>query len=527
MKGREESLARTKIKLEKALEKEKDAEPLKERIKVLEEKIADIDKLKVEGDSLMELQRKYQEHKRELDRLDKDKKSLQKDKDTRTSRLENRIKVNEDRVAKLTTDIGRDEAFDMLRREGTLQERTDRIAKELEWLSQNEALVKDLTKERNEAQAELDFLKERTSSINADSFILSEITSNIEGLKKDLEALAYDHDQKLKELDTKVADVKAQIKDIGFGGGQKKRLSEIRNKVSKMRDIRLELDEKRNAYTEIGDMSNLIKDLESQVATSTQELKGMREQFETMKDVEKEYQKVQEESERVQRERESYQREIYGAEGEIKGLKARIEELKETKAKMDQRVKELADVQQKGEVLSILKDKVFHKRGIVMYAIDQLLPQLSLETSQNLDDMTDGRFSRVRLTSYEKNNQYGIRIETIGPDGQWHDVMEFSGGEKTQINAALRFALAKELASMPQVGRTYGRMKTLFIDEGDLGSLDTETSRELFVKKLFDMGEFFERIILITHLSEVAERFPGRIIVYMTPEEESRIKVMS
>jgi DNA repair exonuclease SbcCD ATPase subunit len=70
-------------------------------------------------------------------------------------------------------------------------------------------------------------------------------------------------------------------------------------------------------------------------------------------------------------------------------------------------------------------------------------------------------------------------------------------------------------------------MKTLFIDEGDLGSLDTESSRQLFVAKLFDMGEFFEKIILITHLTEVAERFPGRILVYMTPEEESKIKVIA
>ncbi len=40
------------------------------------------------------------------------------------------------------------------------------------------------------------------------------------------------------------------------------------------------------------------------------------------------------------------------------------------------------------------------------------------------------------------------------------------------------------------------------------------------------MGEFFEKIILITHLSEVAEQFPGRIMVYMTPEQESKIQVM-
>ena len=87
--------------------------------------------------------------------------------------------------------------------------------------------------------------------------------------------------------------------------------------------------------------------------------------------------------------------------------------------------------------------------------------------------------------------------------------------------------MRRELASMPQIGRTFGRMKTLFIDEGDLGSLDTEISRELFVQKLLRMGEVFEKVILITHLAEIAERFPGRIRVTMTPNQESKAEVLS
>ncbi len=162
-----------------------------------------------------------------------------------------------------------------------------------------------------------------------------------------------------------------------------------------------------------------------------------------------------------------------------------------------------------------------------MYAINRLLPELEIETSKNLNDLTNGRLQRARLETHEEARGYGIRILVEGVDGEWHDVAVFSGGERTQINAALRFAIAKELASMPQVGRTYGRMKTLFIDEGDLGSLDTEGSRELFVAKLFKLGEAFEKVVLITHLAEVAEQFPGRIRVTMTPEGQSRAEVVA
>jgi DNA repair exonuclease SbcCD ATPase subunit len=39
------------------------------------------------------------------------------------------------------------------------------------------------------------------------------------------------------------------------------------------------------------------------------------------------------------------------------------------------------------------------------------------------------------------------------------------------------------------------------------------------------MSRFFDKVILITHLSDVAEQFPGKINVYMTDEQESRIQV--
>src|SRR5206468_2008014 len=131
---------------------------------------------------------------------------------------------------------------------------------------------------------------------------------------------------------------------------------------------------------------------------------------------------------------------------QIAGLEADAKKLKESQRQREGLRGEL-------EIYDVLVNRVFHKRGVVMYAVDQLL---------------------------------------------------------------------RELASMPQIGRTFGRMKTLFIDEGDLGSLDTEISRELFVQKLLRMGEVFEKVILITHLAEIADRFPGRIRVTMTPTRESR-----
>ena len=60
-------------------------------------------------------------------------------------------------------------------------------------------------------------------------------------------------------------------------------------------------------------------------------------------------------------------------------------------------------------------------------------------------------------------------------------------------------------------GAIFRKSDTLFIDEGDLGTLDDDSSRQLFVDKIMEMGTRFKNIILITHLEDVATQFLNRI----------------
>ena len=84
--------------------------------------------------------------------------------------------------------------------------------------------------------------------------------------------------------------------------------------------------------------------------------------------------------------------------------------------------------------------------------------------------------------------------------------------KKTQINAAIRFAIMERIAEIPDTaGAIFRKSDTLFIDEGDLGTLDDDVSRQRFVDKILSMKSRFKNIILITHLEDVAEQFPNRI----------------
>ena len=72
----------------------------------------------------------------------------------------------------------------------------------------------------------------------------------------------------------------------------------------------------------------------------------------------------------------------------------------------------------------------------------------------------------------------------------------------------------ERIAEIPDTaGAIFRKSNTLFIDEGDLGTLDDETTRQTFVDKIFELQSMFKKIIIITHLEDVAEQFPNRIII--------------
>ncbi len=441
--------------------------------------------------------------------------------------LGQKVKDAESRLVTLSTEMGVEEAFDSLRREGSLDERVRRIDEELQWLAGREELVKRLKREQAESQEALFAIQRKVEGIGRDTFLFSEIQETIRGLQAELEVKRGAAGQRRKKLAAQVKGLEARREAIGFDAPEGERLEALQGRVAHLPKAEQTLRRARKEVQSLGRVAGQLREMEEQQQALEGALRDDTESLERLERAEARYQELHTELEVLRREKDEAREALLQSQGELKAAEARVGELEGLEAKLKALEAGLEELRRRAEVLTVLKDGVFHRKGVVMYAVNRLLPELEIETTRNLDDLTDGRLRRVKLETHEESSGYGIRILVEGVDGEWHDVGIFSGGERTQINAALRFAIAKELASMPQVGRTYGRMKTLFIDEGDLGSLDTERSRELFVAKLFKMGAFFEKVILITHLAEVAERFPGRVRVTMTPVGESRAEVVA
>ena len=527
LEDKERRVSSTQREIDKVTKAGEKSTELREEVKRLEDETRDHEKLIEERTQLKEighlatgLEKERRVHRKSLEDATKE---FRREK----SRLNERLNLSEGRIAALSTTIDKDQAFRLLRTEGALEERISRIEREIEWLTGQDDVISQIRGEREDALKHMTEVNNKVQEINEDSFVLSEIESQVGQLKKDLKALKERHRKRIEDMETATENVDRELEKLSFDDDAKNRLKMLEETITEMGRKRTRLKDVRRKLDEVGDVGKLLEDLKKRLGQGEKEVKELRKKLRKLASDEEKYQNARRDFESLKTSKSEIEREVRGKEVQIESLQRSLGDLEEEKKQMEKKVRILDEGRSSLETFAILKDQIFHKRGVAMYAINQLLPELEIETSQNLVDLTDGRFTRVSLKTHEAKREYGVKIEVEGVDGNWHDVAEFSGGERTQINAALRFAIAKQLAGLPQVGRTYGRMKTLFIDEGDLGSLDTESNRDLFIHKLFKMGEFFDRVILITHLAEVADKFPGKIRVHMTPEQESRIEVVS
>ena len=494
---------------------------------LLEKETEDLDRLREELDRLKETKATHTQREAAARASEREFDLAKREHEKRRDEIKNRIDELHRKIASLRTDVDRETAFSSLRDEGRLEERVTRIARELAWLEDRVDLVRELSEEQARAEKALARVHEKVASIDQDSFVLSEYKRQLEQLKDDLRHEADDSHRLIQPLDDAKIEALRQLDAVPFTERDEKRLELVSHSVLEKAARRKRLDELAVLLRQVGDVGARLTDLEVQRKALETERADLETELADLRPSEEAFAATKATLEALQGELDAERKAWHLLEGQATALKEQIAALETDAKKLKESQRQRESLRGELEIYDVLVNRVFHKRGVVMYAVDQLLPELEIEASKNLSELTDGRFGRIRLETYEEGRGHGIRILVQGVDGQWHDVAEFSGGEKTQINAALRFAIARELASMPQIGRTFGRMKTLFIDEGDLGSLDTEVSRELFVQKLLRMGEVFEKVILITHLAEVADRFPGRIRVTMTPNQESRAEVLA
>jgi exonuclease SbcC len=162
----------------------------------------------------------------------------------------------------------------------------------------------------------------------------------------------------------------------------------------------------------------------------------------------------------------------------------------------------------------------FGKKGVPAMIIEAAIPEIEDEANVLLSRMTGSRM-HVRFDT-QKETQKGDLTETldirIADELGTRPYENYSGGEQTRVNFAVRVALSKLLAR-----RAGAQLQTLVVDEG-FGALDA-MGRERLVEAIHAVQNDFERILVITHLDELKDVFPVRIDITKT-EHGSQIAII-
>ncbi len=156
----------------------------------------------------------------------------------------------------------------------------------------------------------------------------------------------------------------------------------------------------------------------------------------------------------------------------------------------------------------------FGRRGVQAMIIETAIPEIEEEANRILARMTDGRMHVKFETQRDARSGVGT-IETldikISDELGTRSYELFSGGEGFRVNFSIRIALSRLLAH-----RAGTRLQTLVVDEG-FGSQDQE-GRDRIVEAIQAIESEFEKILVITHLDDMRDRFPVRIDVSKTPQ---------
>ena len=156
----------------------------------------------------------------------------------------------------------------------------------------------------------------------------------------------------------------------------------------------------------------------------------------------------------------------------------------------------------------------FGRRGVQAMIIETAIPEIEEEANRILGRMTDGRMNVKFETQRDTRSGMGT-IETldikIADELGTRGYEMFSGGEGFRVNFAIRIALSRLLAH-----RAGTRLQTLVIDEG-FGSQDQD-GRDRIVEAIQAIQAEFEKILIITHLEDLRDRFPVRIEVSKTAQ---------
>lgn len=189
-------------------------------------------------------------------------------------------------------------------------------------------------------------------------------------------------------------------------------------------------------------------------------------------------------------------------------IRQALEVLNDRQKRLDAEIKQKQDLKKRiegeEETIRYLAQLEYVLKDFQSDLISRIRPLIAQRASTLLDQVTEGRYSRIEL-----DEDYGI---SIVDDGVSHPIRRYSGGEEDLTNLCLRIAISQIIAE--QMG---GSGSGLIALDEVFGSQDRER-RERLIRALQNLTPTFRQIMFITHVEDLQERVPN--VLHITEDSD-------
>ena len=335
--------------------------------------------------------------------------------------------------------------------------------------------------------------------------------------KRDLAASYLQQSRYAQEEQQQLLEVEKQTAELGYDESEHQRLrlrlDDLLDSVTKYERLQNAQRRRDSVAETLARFEEESTDLAGQLQRAGQNEAELQKRVGELVDVEKQLGENQSSLEKHRAERD----ELLQRQGGLETLCARCAEL----AKERDRLREELKGNQRQAWIYQRLDEAFGKDGIQALIIENAVPQIEKEANAILAQLTDNRI-QISIESLRDLKQGGTR-ETL--DVKISDELGersyhlYSGGEAFRTDFALRIALSKVLAM-----RSGTRLRTLFIDEG-FGTQDQQGLEQL-VEAIQVVSRDFDKVLVVTHLTQLKAAFPVQIEVTKHPDRGSRFEVI-
>ncbi|MEQ9619327.1 MAG: SMC family ATPase [Deltaproteobacteria bacterium] len=397
-----------------------------------------------------------------------------------------------------------------------------------------------------EYEKELEELNRRKSELDYDPDKHKEILNEVDSLRKfetEFEILKKDRirraeaERDIKKAQKELEPLNTTLKDGCFALKSRERAEEIRAELMKLGYDEKEHGELRVTLRKLEKFSEEKQTLEKTKLSLTHsenelnklkaslngdriKLEKINKEISAMKIIESRSKEIRGEMSNVETRINLLKEQKNGILMEISRSESGLERIEELSARKKQVRYEIKNARHEFAVYQELA-KAFGKKGVQALIIEHAVPEIEIEANKLLNRLTEG--SMALSLEMVKPTQKGGEKETleiyIGDSSGTRSYETFSGGEAFRIDFALRVAISKFIAN-----RSGAQLRTLVIDEG-FGTQDKDGLSH-FVNVINSVKDDFDKILAITHVDELKERFPVRIEVTKEPGSGSRLEVI-